>query len=199
MVLYTELPVRGVLQSRSGREYTVEGIIDQIRRSTDGTGFDIYEFKTNATLPALASLQRNIQLCLYCWCAVTGEVRVGDNWLPAQDILPGHLKNCVLYKLVNLIPYKRAGRRGDGTKYQAGDLRGDPRITVPVTPERLVEGAQAIARIIAAIRAGGFFWNPSSLYGGCDACPYKYACGTGFKAKREDLPAPMPEKIAKGA
>ena len=197
MVLYTELPVRGVLQSRSGREYTVEGIIDQIRRSTDGTGFDIYEFKTNATLPALASLQRNIQLCLYCWCAVTGEVLIDGKWLPAKDILPGFLQNGVLYKLVNLIPYKRAGRRGDGTKYQAGDLRGDPRITVPVETDHLIEGAQAIARIIAAIRAGGFFWNPSALYGGCDACPYKYACGTSFTAKQEDLPAPMPEKAAK--
>ena len=196
-VLYAELPVRGILESRSGREYTVEGIIDQIRRSSDGAGYDIYEFKTNATLPALASLQRNIQLCLYCWCAVTGEVFVDDKWLPAKDILPGYLQNCVLYKLVNLMPYKRAGRRSDGTKYQAGDLRGDPCITVPVVADHLVEGAQAIARIIAAIRAGGFFWNPSALYGGCDACPYKYACGTGFTAKQEDLPAPMPEKVAK--
>ncbi|OPZ96205.1 MAG: PD-(D/E)XK nuclease superfamily protein [Planctomycetes bacterium ADurb.Bin412] len=194
-ILFAELPVRGVLHSRSGREYSVEGIIDQIRPAADGRGYEIYEFKTSATLPALASLQRNIQLCLYCWCAVTGEVCVDGNWLPAKDILPGYLQNCVLYKLVNLIPYKRAGRHGDGSKYQAGDLRGDPRICIPVTSDHLVEGAQAIARIIAAIRAGGFFWNPSSLYGGCEACPYKYACGTSLTAKAQSLPAPALKKV----
>ena len=193
-ILYAELPVRGVLRNRSGRVYTVEGIIDQIRPSADGHGYYIYELKTNATLSTLASLQRNIQLCLYCWCAVTGEVFVGDNWLSAKDVLPEYLQNCVLYKLVNLIPYKRAGRRSDGTKYQAGDLRGDPLISVPVTTDNLVEGAQAIARIIAAIRAGGFFWNPSALYGGCEVCPYKYACGTSSTAKQQNLPAPTPEK-----
>ena len=188
-VLYSELMVRGVLTSRSGREYTVEGIIDQIRVTDDGRGFDIYELKTNATLPGPATLQRNIQLCLYCWCAVTGEAFVDGAWVTVRNALPGCLRNCVLYKLSSLIPYKRAGRRSDGSKYQAGDLRGDPQVIVPVKADQLVEGAQGIARIIAAIRAGGFFWNPSALYGGCDACPYKYACGTSFSSDREGLPA----------
>ncbi len=187
-VHYSELPVRGLVVSRSGREYAVEGVVDQIRPSEDGNGYDIYELKTNATLPGQASLERNVQLCLYAWCCVTGEVRVDDKWVPARKALPGFLRDCVCYKLSNLVPYKRSGRRQDGTTYAAGDLRGNPRITVPVDSDRLVEGAHVIARIIAAIRAGGFFWNPSSLYGGCDACPYKYACGKTFSSNRHVLP-----------
>ena len=194
-VLYSELPVRGLLTSRSGREYTVEGIVDQIRIVDDGMGFDVYDLKTNASMPGPATLQRNIQLCLYCWCAVTGEVFIDGGWVASSDALPGCLRSCVLYKLSSLIPYKRAGRRSDGSKYQAGDLRGDPRVTVPVKADQLVEGAQGIARIIAAIRAGGFFWNPSAMYGGCDACPYKYACGTTFSSNRKGLPVPPPQEV----
>jgi hypothetical protein len=189
-VLCCELPVRGIVTSRSGREYAVEGTVDQVRPSADGDGYDVYELKTNATLPGPAGLGRNVQLSLYCWCCVTGEVRLDGKWAPAREVLPGFLRGCVLYKLSNLIPYKRAGRRGDGTKYSAGDLRGDPDIALPIRPDQLVEGVRALARIIAAIRAGGFFWNPSSLYGGCDACPYEHACGTTFRSGRETIPMP---------
>ena len=42
-----------------------------------------------------------------------------------------------------------------------------------------------MARIIAAIRARGFFWNPSALYGGCDACAYSHACGQSFSSEGE--------------
>lgn len=178
-VLFSELRVRGAVASRSGRLYALEGTVDQVRPGAEG-GYDLYEIKTNATLPGRASLERNVQLCLYCWCCVTGEVLLGDAWVPARQALPGFLRRCVCYRLANLVPYKRSGRRPDGTTYRPGDLRGDPRVSLPVKADQLVEGAQAIARIIAAIRAGGFFWNPSSRYGGCDACPYKYACGTTF-------------------
>ena len=194
-VLYTELGVRGVVTSRSGREYVVEGTVDQIRASADGRGYEIYELKTNTSLPGRASLERNVQLCLYAWCCVTGEVRVDGDWVPAREVLPGFLRACVFYKLSSLIPYRRAGRRSDGTRYEKGDLRGDPCVPVPMDPDRLVEGTRAIARIIAAMRAGGFFWNPSSLYGGCDTCPYKYACGTSFSSNREPVAA-VPGMIA---
>jgi hypothetical protein len=178
----------------------VEGTIDQVRRSADGAGYEVYELKTGAALPGEASLERSVQLCLYCWCCATGEAFVGDRWVPAKDALPGFLRSCVYYKLSNLIPYKRAGRHADGTKYVAGDLRGDPRVVLPVRPGRLVEGVTAIARIIAAIRAGGFFWNPSSLYGGCDSCPYKYACGTSFSSNRDVIPMVAPaEQLARPA
>ena len=190
-VLFHELPVRGVVTSRSGRKYILEGTIDQIRRSDDEEGYDVYEMKTSASLPGWSSLERNVQLCLYCWCAVTGEVRVNGQWIASRKVLPGFLRNCVVYKLSDLIPYKRAGRRRDGSRYAAGELRGDPRVALPVKAEQLVEGTQAIARIIAALRAGGFFWNPSSRYGGCDSCAYKYACGTTFTSNREALPEPV--------
>jgi len=195
-LIHSELQVRGVVTSRSGRRYAIEGTVDQVRRCQDGKGYEIYELKTNATLPGQASLERNIQLCLYCWCCVAGDVLVDEEWISARQALPGVLRNCACYKLSNLIPYKRSGRRPDGVKYNAGDLRGEPVVTVPVRPEQLVEGVQGIARIIAAIRAGGFFWNPSSLYGGCDACPYKYACGTAFTSNREVSPMPLPEGVA---
>lgn len=188
-LIHSELMVRGVVTSRSGREYVLQGTVDQVRLSNEGSGYDIYELKTNLALPGPASLERNVQLCLYCWCCVTGEVLIDNDWVAAADALPGPLRDCVLYKLSALIPYKRAGRRSDGTKYAAGDLRGDPRVSLPVKADQLVEGTQAIARIIAAVRAGGFFWSPSSLYGGCDACPYKYACGTTFTSNREVVPA----------
>ncbi len=191
-VLFGELRVRGIVTSRSGRRYAVEGTIDQIRRCQDGTGYEVCELKTSAALPGQASLERNVQLCLYCWCCLSGDVFVGDRWVPAKDALPGFLRSCVCYKLSSLIPYKRAGRRPGGTKYVASDLRGDPRIVLPVKPAQLVEGVQGIARIIAAIRAGGFFWNPSSRYGGCDSCPYKYACGTTFSSNRKAESIPMP-------
>jgi len=180
-VLFTELPVRGRVTSRSGREYTLEGRVDQIRRSPDG-GFEVVELKTSKSLPGSASLERNVQMCLYCWCCLTGEVCVDDGWRPAKEVLPGLLTNYAFYKLSDLIPYKRSGRRRDGTKYAPGDLRGEVRLAMPVHADQLVEGTQAIARIIAAMRAGGFFWNPSALYGGCDACPYKYACGSAFSS-----------------
>ena len=192
-ILYCELPVRGVVVSRSGREYVVEGMVDQVRLAADGSGYELYELKTNVTMPGLASLERSVQLCLYSWCCVTGEVRVDGRWLPAREVLPGFLQSCVCYKLSSLIPYKRSGRRPDGTKYAAGELRGDPRIALPVKAEQLVEGVRGIARIIAAIRAGGFFWNPSSMYGGCDACPYKHACGSSFTSNAEVAALPLPE------
>ena len=188
-VLFSELRLRGTVTSRSGRLYPIEGTVDQIRPACSGKGYDLYELKTSATLPGRASLERNVQLCLYAWCCVTGEVEVDGEWCPAAKVLPSVLRRCVCYKLSNLIPYQRAGRRTDGSRYQRGDLRGDPEIAVPVDPDRLVEGTQAIARIIAAMRAGGFYWNPSSLYGGCDTCPYKYACGTTFTSNQEPMEA----------
>ncbi len=75
-------------------------------------------------------------------------------------------------------------------------MRGDPRVSVPVKADQLVEGAKGIARIIAAIRAGGFFWNPSAMYGGCDACPYKYACGTSFSSNASIAVQPPAEVAA---
>lgn len=194
-VLHSELRVRGVVTSRAGRKYAVEGKIDQIRRCQDGRGYEIYELKTNARLPGPASLERNVQLCLYCWCCVAGDVLVDGKWVSGRTALHGVLRNCACYKLSNLIPYKRSGRSPDGTKYSAGDLRGDPRVVLPIKPDQLIEGVQGIARIIAAIRAGGFFWNPSSLYGGCDACPYKYACGTTYSSSRQAEALPVPTAV----
>ena len=124
---------------------------------------------------------------------MTGEAFVDGQWVSVKEVLPGFLQSCVLYKLSSLIPYKRSGRRTDGSKYQPGDLRGDPRVTVPVKADQLVEGAKGIARIIAAIRAGGFFWNPSAMYGGCDACSYKYACGTSFSSSSTSDAQPLAE------
>ena len=99
------------------------------------------------------------------------------------------MRRMVSYQMGHLIPYRRAGRRADGSKYAAGDLRGDPCYAITKTPEQLEEGARAIARIIAAIRAGGFFWNPSAMYGGCDACPVKHACGQQLASNRELEPS----------
>jgi hypothetical protein len=191
-VLYAELAVRGVVTSRSGRRYAVEGTIDQVRPCDDGQGYEIYELKTNSALPGSSAMERNVQLCLYCWCCVSGDAFVDGKWVSAREVLPGALRGCAWYKLANLIPHKRAGRHPDGAKYVAGDLRGDPVLPLPVRPDRLVEGVQAVARIIAAIRAGGFYWNPSALYGGCDSCPYRYACGTTFSAAGEADVIPMP-------
>ncbi|GAH75246.1 unnamed protein product [marine sediment metagenome] len=70
---------------------------------------------------------------------------------------------------------------------------------MPVKTDQLVEGAKGIARIIAAIRAGGFFWNPSAMYGGCDACPYKYACGTTFSSNQDSRVLAPQETAAKTA
>ena len=187
-VLYCELRVRGAVRSRGGRSYPVEGTIDQVRRCSGG-GYEVYEIKTNAASPSLATLERNIQLSLYGWCLHTGEVLVGGKWQAAAEVLGGPLRGMVAYHLAHLIPYRRAGRRADGSTYAAGDLRGDPCYRISRTPEQLEQGAQAIARIIAAIRAGGFFWNPSAMYGGCDACPVKQACGRGLVSNRSLEPA----------
>ena len=89
------------------------------------------------------------------------------------------------------LPAGGAGRRTDGSTYAAGDLRGDPCYRISKTPEQLEQGAQAIARIIAAIRAGGFFWNPSAMYGGCDACPVKHACGQGLVSNHDLQPGQL--------
>jgi hypothetical protein len=195
-VLHTELLVRGVVTSRWGRKYAVEGTIDQIRQCDDGQGYEVYELKTNASLPGFAALERNVQLCLYCWCCVTGDVFLDGAWVSAREALPGILRGCAYYKLVNLIPYKRSGRHPDGSKYSEGDLRGEPVIHIPIRPDRLVEGVQGVARIIAAIRAGGFYWNPSALYGGCDACAYCHACGKSFNSESESSAIrPLPQIV----
>ncbi len=182
-VLHCEMRVRGVVRSRGGRSYEVEGTVDQVR-CCDG-GYELYEIKTGATSPSLATLERNVQLALYGWCLHTGEVLVDGRWQAATDVLGGPLKGMVAYHLAHLIPYRRAGRRADGSTYTAGDLRGDPCYRITKSPEQLEQGAQAIARIIAAIRAGGFYWNPSAMYGGCDACAVKHACGRGLLSNRE--------------
>ena len=186
-VLHGELPVRGTVRSRGGRAYAVQGTLDQVRRCHDG-GFELYEIKTSAAAQTLATLERNIQLALYAWCLHAGEVLVDDRWQTAAEALGGPLRGLVVYHLAHLIPYRRAGRRPDGSTYAAGDLRGDPCYRITKTPEQLAQGAQAIARIIAAIRAGGFFWNPSAMYGGCDACAVKHACGRGLTSNRDLQP-----------
>ncbi len=183
-VLHCELRVRGAVRSRGGRSYAVEGTVDQVRRG-DGGAYELYEIKTTAAAPSLATLKRNLQLSLYGWCLHTGEVFVDDCWRPAAEVFGGPLRGMVVYHLANLIPYRRGGRRADGSTYAAGDLRGDPCYRITKSPEQLEQGGEGIARIIAAIRAGGFFWNPSAMYGGCDACAVKHACGRGLLSNRE--------------
>ena len=178
-VAFSELRLRGTVRSLGGRGYEVEGTVDQLRRRPDG-GMALYEIKTNATPPTPAVLERNIQLALYGWCLNTGEAYVDGRWVPAIELCGGPVNELVHYQFGHLIPYRRNGRRGDGSTYSAGSLRGDPCYRVTKTPEQLAEGARSIARIIAAIRAGGFFWNPSATYGGCDACPVRHACGRGL-------------------
>ncbi|UCC30690.1 MAG: PD-(D/E)XK nuclease family protein [Phycisphaerales bacterium] len=175
-VVFCELPVRGTVRSRGGRPYAVEGVVDQVRPCADG-GFDVYEIKTSAANPSLATFERNIQLSLYAWCLHAGEVFVENEWQAVSKVLGENLHGIVCYQLAQLIPYRRAGRRPDGSTYAAGELRGDPCYRITKTPEQLEQGACAVARIIAAIRAGGFFWNPSAMYGGCDACAVKHGCG----------------------
>jgi len=189
-VLYCELPVRGAVRSRGGRCYEVQGTVDQVRRA-DGGGYEVYEHKTNATCPSLATLERNIQLSLYGWCLHAGEILVDDQWQPASEVFDGALRGMVSYHLAHLIPYRRAGRRSDGSTYSAGDLRGDPCYRITKTPEQLEQGALVIARIIAAIRAGGFYWNPSAMYGGCDACSVKHSCGHGLLSNHELEPGQL--------
>ena len=135
-----------------------------------------------------ATLERNGQLSRYGWCLHTGEVFVDGQWRQASDVLGGPLRGIVTYHLAHLIPYRRAGRRADGSTYAAGDLRGDSCYRITKTSAQLEQGASAIARIIAAIRAGGFYWNPSAMYGGCDACPVKHACGNGLASNRALAP-----------
>ena len=186
-VLHCEIALRGEVRSRGGRSYPVEGTVDQLRGCPDG-GYELYEIKTNAVGPSLATLERNIQLSLYGWCLHTGEVLVDGRWQPARDAFGGSLRAMVSYQLAHLIPYRRAGRRTNGSTYAAGDLRGDPCYRITKSPEQLERGAEAIARIIAAIRAGGFYWNPSAMHGGCDACPVKHACGQGLTSNHELAP-----------
>ena len=108
-VLPSELRVRGVVTSRAGRRYAVEGTIDQVRGCEDGSGYEIYELKTNVMLPGQASLERNVQLCLYCWCCVAGDVLVDGSWISGREALPGVLRGCACYKLSSLVPYKHSG------------------------------------------------------------------------------------------
>ena len=84
-VVHTELQVRGIVTSRSGRRYAVEGTIDQIRLAEDGQGYEVYELKTSSSLPGFMALERNVQLCLYCWCCVSGDVCLEGKWVSARE------------------------------------------------------------------------------------------------------------------
>ena len=53
-----------------------------------GSGFDLYELKTSTSLPGPASLERNVQLCLYSWCCVTGELQIDGKWVSVGSIEP---------------------------------------------------------------------------------------------------------------
>ncbi len=144
--------------------HTVTGTIDHLREHPDGT-LELIDFKTSKSAPPQAYVDLDYQLALYHWALRYGTFLV-DGKLVQPNITPDRL---TLYFLRHHIPYKRA----TGGK-QAGEERGDPRITTTRSPEQLKALKADVSCVAKMIRLGLFPRSPDPMK--CGVCGYQQAC-----------------------
>lgn len=180
-VLAVEVPFRTLLaHPRTKTRYRLAGTLDQIRE-VEG-GFEIWDHKTDAAVPDAAYLARNFQFSAY------GEaMRSGLFFVNGEPMrLNTHPTRLVWNHLNYLLPYKRATTR-DGTKYEKGDLRGDPEIEVRRAPGDYEFWRAEACRLIQIIRMKLWVRMPSKI--GCSMCKYQHACVTGQAYQNDPINA----------
>lgn len=179
--IYTELPFRGILKHpRTQTRYRVAGTLDQVRQFDSGF-LNVTDIKSNKAKPNERFLMLSKQYGLYGW-ALKHAVFVKPDGKPLNfGRYPDEL---IWYHLRNLLPYKRGGTASDGTKFQKGDLRGDPRIPVLRTPDAYDFLCEQICRLIQMIRFRLFTQAEGSIE--CSMCRVSHACTAGALGSRED-------------
>lgn len=180
-VIACEVPFRMLLENpKTKTRYRFSGTVDQLRSIAAGIG--ILDLKTEAAEPNQPYLMRNPQFSGYT-LALTKAVFIIDGEPVFFRQFPQEL---VWYHLSHLVPYKRRSEK-QGKVYQAGDLRGDPRIEVYRTPGDCAMFEAEAMRWIQVIRFGLFARNVDKI--GCSMCKVSTACTTGEAHIREDAVA----------
>lgn len=188
-VLATEVPFRMILvHTRTGTRYRLAGTVDQ--PIIDRDRLILRDLKTNATAPNEAYLARNYQFSTYGLALRRGVFLVNGEPI-SFGRYPDRLE---WYQLHHLLPYKRAGKRGDGTSYVKGDLRGEPVIEVKRTTADYDFFRAEACRVIQIMRMKLFVRSPDPI--GCSMCRYSTACLTGDAIRLDDLTGKLIEESA---
>ena len=176
-----EVPFRMVLtHPRTGTSYPLVGTVDRLDYDKTGKALTIVDWKTGQTPPDDAFLARDYQMSGYGLAAKNGIFVMPDGEPLHFDAYPERI---VWYQMYNLLPYKRAGTKTNGTKYVKGDLRGEPEIDV-VRRESDYDAFRAdICNAIRGIRMGIIWKSGAGFPGTCAMCRYRSACVTGEYVK----------------
>lgn len=179
--IYSELAFRGILKHpRTSTRYRVAGTLDQVRKFDSGF-LNITDIKSNKAKPNERFLMLSKQFGLYGWALKNATFILPDGVPIHFGSYPSEL---IWYHLRNLLPYKRGGTASDGTRFQKGDLRGDPRIPVLRTPDAYDFLCEQICRVIQTIRFKLFTQAEGSIE--CSMCRVSHACTAGKLGSRED-------------
>lgn len=182
--IYSELPFRGILKHpRTETRYRVAGKLDQVR-SFDSGFLNITDMKSNQARPNERFLMLSKQYGLYGWALKHATFVLPDGEPMDCKTFDRYPDELIWYHLRNLLPYKRAGTASDGTKFQKGDSRGDPRIPVLRTPDAYDFLCEQICRVIQTIRFGLFTQAEGSIE--CSMCRVSHACTAGKLGSRQD-------------
>ncbi len=144
--------------------HVLTGTVDQVREHPDGT-WELVDFKTSKAAPPQVFVDLDLQLGLYSWAMKHGTF-LANGKLIQPNRLP---ERQTLYFLRHHIPYKRA----TGGK-QAGEERGDPRLTTTRSAEQLKALKADVSSVARMIRLGLFPRSPDPMK--CGVCGYQQAC-----------------------
>ena len=154
-------------------KYATRGIMDQVIW-TKGGKWLLRDLKTDAQAPALDYLMKNYQFGMYSHALLRGYLELPGG----ERVNIGQMPMVSWYQLRNLVPYKRKSTKG-GITYNAGDLRGDPNMVVPITEEHMPYFESEIKKMIQQIRFGIFYREPRKTGSCVGFCRYTNACDKG--------------------
>ena len=182
IIIGSEVPFRMILEHpRTGTRYRFSGTADQLRETALEHSIYPWDNKTSAQVPDKTALYWDPQFTLYGLACAKG-VWLIDGEEYEIGTYPDQL---VWYHIHHLLPYKKAGKRSDGSKYVKGDLRGDPIVPVPRTMQQYETFQDDVFRTVQKIRMGILTRQPDSIK--CSMCRHSHACATGQYAQHESL------------
>jgi hypothetical protein len=169
-----------VRHPRTKTKYRFAMTIDQVRRV--GKSLKIVDLKTGKNVPNPAYLARSLQFTGYGAGLKNATWNVDGEWQSFGE----YPESLSWYQLGLLLPYKRGGKRSDGSSYQKGDVRGDPEIPVVRDLSQYEEFPIVACRIIQAIRMKLFYHAVNWFE--CGMCKFESACSTGSGMTLESDP-----------
>ena len=166
---------------RTGTRYRMTGSIDQIvEMYTDN--FQMVDLKSGSNTPNPQFLKLNMQFSAYGLALEKGVFLLPDGGTMEFGKYPNLL---VWLHMRNYLPYKRSGRRADGTKFARGDKRGDTMIFVPRSDADYKEFQATACRLVQAVRMNIFPPVANDIV--CSMCRFQEPCLHGDGWSEEDI------------